>query len=460
MNRDEENRETGERPGCQEGDQTGEGTMAGVPPYQGKVLRIGVIADGKIVQERVIKGGEPVTIGPAPKNTFVLKTGLPRQDFPLFVAKGNRYWLQLTESMRGKVGSGGDVVSLDKIRTDPSIEKDGAVWRVPLDEQDRGKIAVGDVTILFQFVSAPASAGASSGRVDFRPRLVEHDDALLFGFLALFGAMGAMFVVWVWSNEPVKIESPDDLGDWTKFAVAARADVPDPAPVPVEMPTGETPETPSHTPPPPDQGGDPTQRQADARDRVSNDALVRFLTQRGSDGDGRVAPGGLFTDDLGLIAEATDRIVTDGPVADATAGPRSTGGTPGAEADIEPIDRIAVRKAAVTATPEVEVDAGEGEADEEMEPADVTAVKKTVQRYSGQLKYCYEARLNKNPDLSGRVEIGWTMADGRVTSVEVFANSTGDQELASCIEQKIERWPFPPQVEGEVSWPFIFQKAK
>ena len=49
-----------------------------------KVLRIGIIQDGKIVRERLIKPGESVKVGESARNTFVFpKTSLPRAEFPL-----------------------------------------------------------------------------------------------------------------------------------------------------------------------------------------------------------------------------------------------------------------------------------------------------------------------------------------------------------------------------------------
>ena len=123
---------------------------------QAKVLRIGVIQDGKIVQERLIKQGETVQVGESPKNTFVLpKTDLPKGEFALFVYKNGAYQLQFTEAMKGTVSSNGAVVAIERLRTDPSVQSSGGVWRVPLTEEDRGKVSIGDVTILFQFVPPP-----------------------------------------------------------------------------------------------------------------------------------------------------------------------------------------------------------------------------------------------------------------------------------------------------------------
>ncbi len=79
-----------------------------------------------------------------------------------------------------------------------------------------------------------------------------------------------------------------------------------------------------------------------------------------------------------------------------------------------------------------------------------------VNRYTGQLKYCYDKRLLANPSLSGRVEIGWSLAGGAVEGLYIVTNSTGDQDLAQCVMNKIRRWKFPSDMVGDVSFPFVF----
>lgn len=85
------------------------------------------------------------------------------------------------------------------------------------------------------------------------------------------------------------------------------------------------------------------------------------------------------------------------------------------------------------------------------------ALKKSVSKYSGQVKYCYELRLKDKPGLEGRIELGWTLAGGRAEGVYVKNNDTGDSELAACIVRKVIRWKFPADLEGDVIWPFVFR---
>jgi hypothetical protein len=435
---------------------------------QPKVLRIGIIVEGKIVQERLIKPGEAVTIGDSQKNTFVIgKNSLPRQDFPLFVAKGGKYQLQFTEKMKGKVGAGGQVVGLDKVRTDPAVQREGPLFKMALSEQDRGKIQIDQTTVLFQFVTAPPVAAGKPSRVDFRPRLVEEDDALLFGFLCLFSAIGAIFVIWVWNSEVQEITSIEQLDErWTKLIIE------EPKPPEEEIADlGKTEEKKEEKKEQKEEkkaetdAAKPTKtaeqiRQEKKDEIAKKSAMLQFLVTRGQSDGGEAkdlwAEGAQGIKDI----DAALKGATGVEAADSTDGLRGDAGGPGSDADIGALGQIGGGESKVAEGPKVKiaVDVGEGSADE-MEMTDQQAVKKVVTKNSGQLKYCYESRLKANPDLNGRVEIEWNIAGGRVTSAQVFANTTGDSELADCITQKIKRWTFDSQIEGEVLWPFIFRQA-
>ncbi len=89
--------------------------------------------------------------------------------------------------------------------------------------------------------------------------------------------------------------------------------------------------------------------------------------------------------------------------------------------------------------------------------ADHEVVGNVIHKYRGQIRACYEQRLKQNPDLQGRIEIVWTINDGRITSASVEANTTGDSALADCILPRLKRWRFPIDLEPdlEVYCPFI-----
>lgn len=86
-----------------------------------------------------------------------------------------------------------------------------------------------------------------------------------------------------------------------------------------------------------------------------------------------------------------------------------------------------------------------------------TAVRQTVKSNFGQLTWCYEKLLRVQPDLAGRVEVGWRVVEGSTHDVQVTDNTTGSDELADCIARKVSTWRWPLVVEGEIVYPFVFR---
>src|SRR3954453_16771206 len=78
--------------------------MRAMPQATGpKVLRIGLVQGGKVIEERVIKQRTHVTIGPSEKSLFVIPSkNLPAQ-FRVFELPGNEYVLNFLDGMTGRI---------------------------------------------------------------------------------------------------------------------------------------------------------------------------------------------------------------------------------------------------------------------------------------------------------------------------------------------------------------------
>jgi hypothetical protein len=431
---------------------------------QSKVLRIGIIQDGKIVQERLIKAGEAVTVGEATKNTFVFpKTHLRTPEFTLFKPTGKGYVLQFTDHMNGKISAGGAVVALKKLIDDPSVAKKNGIASLPLTDQDRGKITVDSITVLFQFVAPPpVKAVTPIQQMDFRPRLIEEDDPVFLGFLGIWTALGIVLAIWVWQTEPRPFTLDDVPERFVKLIVE------EPPPDPVVMPE-------------PDDQGKEVKKEAEAEkqskgqkasdkpaakskdDMIQASALLLKLVGTKGESKGGVVAN-LWSDEeqgLGDIDQAlADAAGATGNVAEGTRG-GNAGGT-GVQ-DIGGIRNVGGGTGGDVAGPRVtvrpRVSTGTGSVD--TVAGDENQVTATVRKYAGQLQYCYEKVLKVDPTLEGRVEVGWTVGGGVVTATPyIIANTTENAELADCVVKKIRRWEFPADVQGDMSWPFLFQQKK
>ncbi|HTR54006.1 MAG TPA: AgmX/PglI C-terminal domain-containing protein [Kofleriaceae bacterium] len=168
-----------------------------------RILRIGVLLGGKIVEERLIRERTSVSIGQSMKNTFSIPVeGLPLE-FTLFVLDQGRYFLRFLNKMDGRLSEGGNVNTLDALKG-RGAQNHGDYWQVPLSEQSRGKLSFGDLTVLFQFVTEPprqpkpmlpaSVRGTFADRID--PRLAVIIGAALFVDLLLI-----TFSLWIWDPE-------------------------------------------------------------------------------------------------------------------------------------------------------------------------------------------------------------------------------------------------------------------
>ena len=81
-----------------------------------KVLRIGLVQGGKVIEERVIKQRTHVTVGPSEKSMFVLPTKSVPPNFKLFELVGNDYCINFLDGMGGRVALKTGISDLSALR--------------------------------------------------------------------------------------------------------------------------------------------------------------------------------------------------------------------------------------------------------------------------------------------------------------------------------------------------------
>lgn len=447
---------------------------------QQKVLRIGVVQDGKIVQERLIKAGEEVTVGESTKNLFVFPpTSLPKR-FQLFQPKkGGGYILHFTDGMEGKISYKNAIVPLEQLKQRGDAVRKGTDFVLPLAEGNRGKVSVDGVTILFQFVPPPPEPMSAGAKMDFRPKLIEDDDPVFFGFLGLFTALATVLMIYVYNAEPVERVAIEEIPDRFTEIIMEPTDTEPPEVVEPEVDPdaeGEKVKRDDEAAPEKVSKSDAADkkpateaekqaaqeaRQAKAAAEVANNPLLAaIIGTRGESGsDGKVQD--LFGSDdfAGQDLDAALASVTGVDVA-TDAGLKAkegAGGGPRATAGIGDLKGGTTGEAGVGSGPATAVKGGVqlGAADAMLEEGDTASVAKVVRKYSGQVKYCYEAQLKSDPGLAGRVEVQFTVNKGRVASASVFGNSTGSDPLGKCIVGKVRKWKFPEEIQGDIVYPFV-----
>ncbi len=446
---------------------------------QQKVLRIGIIQDGKIIQERFVKAGEAVTVGGSPKASFVFAdTKIGAGEFALFVWRDNQYHLQFSEDMKGKVSSNGAPISLEKAWKDPSTPSANGTWSVPLTEADRGKITIAPVTILFQFVTPPPVQGPVAGEVyDFRPRFMDDEDPVFLGILAIWFALGVVFSVYVMNAEPPEISLEEIPDRFTSIVL----DSPPPPPVEddnaedkIESDEGkpqQKAEKPEEAPPKEvkktgDEAVDKARQQEAAKDRVAQQSALFQQLQivgigtTGANASGTILDGNTLGDGSNIGDKLREAVAAGASLGDGSS-IRGGAGVPGGTGDKNVGDLKAgadLVAGGPGSAPKVEVKGRTSVGDLDFGGGDTAGVAAVVRQYRGQLQYCYEQALKENPSLSGKVTVGWTVASEAATDIYIVSNATGDEGFATCIKRKIQRWAFKGVDDGDATQTFQFEK--
>ena len=109
---------------------------------------------------------------------------------------------------------------------------------------------------------------------------------------------------------------------------------------------------------------------------------------------------------------------------------------------------------------EIRGNVGTGNADIIAGPEDVVSISRTMKRYKGRVKQCYERELKYDLDLGGKISVSFDIdTSGTVSAVAVETNTTGNADLASCIKKVVKKVRFVPPPEDDVEvagYPFIF----
>src|SRR3977135_95061 len=109
-----------------------------------KVLRIGLVQGGRVIEERIIKQRTSVTIGQSEKAMFVIQSGNVPSQFKLFELVGNDYYLNFMDGMSGRVALATGITDIGALKG--QAKKVGNAYQVKLTEEASGKVVVGDTT--------------------------------------------------------------------------------------------------------------------------------------------------------------------------------------------------------------------------------------------------------------------------------------------------------------------------
>lgn len=455
-----------------------------------RILRIGIIQGGRIVEERLVRKRENISVGQSAKNMFVVPSDAMPRTWMLFEATPKGYVAHFGDGMDARIAVGQEIISLAQLKQNGKIQKTGQSWDLVLDERARGKITVGDLTILFQFVTPPPPQPRpqlpASVRGSFSNNLDWFFTSVAVGSFVVHLCMIIYLRSVDWPKKPDIEEIPD------RFVQMVVKKKPEPPPeeekkadekkVDEEKPKEVAKKAPAKKEDAPapkkelteaekqkiaeERARAEAERRAKIAEQVQNTGILKLLGAR-ADGEGAIADvlgkGDVDRDQEKAFEGVGGLAVATGD--DSLRGVKSgTGGT-GKVASISGLRGGGSIEGASTGSVGGEksvkavVSSAAPSVDGELDPG---VVAKEVKRRLGAVKACYERALKRNPALSGKIVVFWTITpEGTVSGITVESDTMGDPEVAQCIKQNISGWRFPRPSGGsvEVSFPFVFQAS-
>jgi outer membrane biosynthesis protein TonB len=446
-----------------------------------KILRIGVIRGGKIIEEKLIRKRAAVSVGTGTRNSIVLPAADAPKTFTLFELRGTEYYLSFTDKMSGRVSVNDQAADLQSLKAQNLVRKTGSTYHLKLSDASRGRVSVGECIILFQFVMPPPEPVRPQLPANVRGYWMRSID---WPYSSTLGTtFGIMFILWIWTANVALPKGDMDIEDIPdRFAKMIMPDkvMEDPEedegegageePEPVKKEKKEKKEEPG------DDGGDSEEakarraaaKRAAMEKKVAGRGLLKILGARG-DATG-VSAGGAVADVFGegSVGGSGDGVFDgvgglDVATAEGQRGQRGMGDAASA-ASIEDMGTRGVvgkagqgrrGKAEARVVAKVSSAALQEFDSDSRSPKDI---QKVIRRRLGGIKHCYEKRLKRNPELKGKIVIRFVVhPGGKVIEVEIADNTTGDSDLARCIASRVKAIRFPPADGGEtsVTYPFI-----
>ena len=178
-----------------------------------RILRIGIVQGGRIVEERLLRKRDNISIGWSSKATFAVPSETLPKQWLLFEANPRGYIAHFADGMDARIAVGNEVVSLAQLKQAGRVRKQGASSRYLLDERSRGKVSVGDLSILFQFVTPPPPQPRPQLPASVRGSFFAGMDWVYTGIASASFLLHLIFVIYLrsvdWPRKPDIEEIPD-----------------------------------------------------------------------------------------------------------------------------------------------------------------------------------------------------------------------------------------------------------
>jgi TonB family protein len=413
-----------------------------------KVLKVGLVQDGRLIEDTVLQEKQGVTIGQDPSNTFsVTEPNVPRRH-QLLEFTGQGYRLVMLENMKGRLLIGDNSLELSELVQTGKARKTPRGYEYDLESRAKGKISIGRTTLLFQLIPPPPPAVMLKLPKELKSNFLKSVDLAFMIVLLVSTLVHASVILYINSiplNESEAMPVPERF-------------VQEIATEDVVIPTEQT--TPEKTEPGHGGGGGGGHAGAHAARGAESYGVVALLTREGSNG----TVGDLLQSGVGNLDQTLAGIggVRVGRAGDQGAGTRGgTGGGTGSGNGVGIGDIGSMGGGGTVGTGQ----RAEKKVTANMESStggisgkiDAAQVRSIIRSRIAAIRQCYELQLKVNPSLKGTVRISFTIDNsGNVSNCSVMSDTTGNGLVADCVCRRVMRWRFPQPEEGTVTVPQTF----
>jgi hypothetical protein len=415
-----------------------------------RILRIGVLLGGKLVEERLIRERSTVSIGQSMKNTFSVPVeGLPLE-FPMFVLDQGQYYLRFLNNMDGRLSDGPNVHTLDALKG-RGAQSHGGYWQVPLADNARGKMSVGDLTVLFQFVTEPPRQPKPMLPASVRGTFADRFDPRLS---VILGASIIVHFAIVIVALAMDVEVPQGIADraynltFNQEKYEVDLSKPDPSKDQGVAEKKAEPEKKASTPTPKkdDSAGRDEKEKISLKQQEDAKAMADLLTGEGPNGNSegdmsRRRPGSDLNQQIAAVKEGGKEVAVGGGSGRGSREGDSRVGT-GKGPNINGpggTETAGGPKTEHAPTGRINVSGKTGGEDTTLSPDAVLS--KIQNAYMAGLKRCYKNYLVKDATARGKVTLSLTINE---TGRTVKGNASGfAEEVDQCITSQMGSWRFP-----------------
>lgn len=434
----------------------------------GRVLRVAVIVDDLVCDEIHQHAPGSISMGSDYRSDVVLFGSAAPLRHTLFHYHGGAYYLDLPSDVRGKVSLGRKSFTIGSLRQRFAV---GDKLRVKLSPRAKGKLLIGDSTVLFQFAAPKELPPTLPFPVQFKARFDQMWGSRELSTMAVSALTLGSYFTWAATSEYDSTFDIDEIDERfvQAMGLVQKKDEPEPEPEDEEDALAEEDEEETKVEekekPKPEKKLDkpPEKFSKKAIAEARNVGIARVLGTWGGPGEGTVLDVIESTEnDLGdLFAQGmTTTMLADGGAI--------TPFVPGGEGISLGGGMVDTQGFDLGEGPEL--DKKEDKRERKVQgrvkttktdvfgDIDGKGVKAQINRRLSALQYCYNAVLATKPGLAGKMTFTIGISTmGSVTGVVVEEDTVGDGKVKGCAEAKIKGWRFGKQEDsGEVTFSVVF----